>query len=69
MSQKIDDLDFEDISDIENVNEIYTNLFDKILLRQKERGKKFISDAEIDSLINNIKDEEGIKKFNNFKDK
>lgn len=65
----IDDCDVEDIDTINQVSEIYSELFSKILTRQKQRGKKFISDAKVDALIDQIKEEEGIKKFDDFKNK
>lgn len=63
----IDDMDTEDLPRIDKVLEIYSELTSKILARQKKKGKKFLSDAEIDDLINNTLKESNITKFKDYK--
>ena len=64
----------EDIDDValEKINSsrfFLEDTFDVVLSNQKKRGKEFLSDDEIDNLIDKIKKEEGlteIKKFNEY---
>ena len=59
-----DDVIINNISkSVELVNDCYTT----ILKLQKKRGKEFLSDDDIDSLIDKIYQEEGIQKFEEFK--
>ncbi len=44
----------------ERSREIYNLEIDKELKRQKDDGKEFISDSEVDDLVDRIKREEGI---------
>ena len=63
-------LDYSDNDILEKVEESLTLLDEctgSILKLQKKSGKEFLSDVDIDNLIDNIYSEEEIKKFEDFK--
>jgi hypothetical protein len=67
----IDDIDLEGKEKIESSRKDIEDSIGIVLSNQKKRGKEFLSDDEIDNLLDKIKKEEGlteIKKFNEYND-
>lgn len=63
----LDDLDDECDSNIDQSLKLIDKCLDIALQNQKNRGKEFLSDSEIDNIVDKVYKEEGVKKFDDFK--
>ena len=63
LKRVIDDLDLSGKEKIDSARFFLEECIDIVLSNQKKRGKEFLSNDEIDNLIDKIYKEEGIKKF------
>ena len=60
-SQYLDDETKQNILGLrETSHQIYNQEMDKELKRQKKDGKEFLSDSDVDDLVDNIKHEDGV---------
>lgn len=67
--KNLDDLDNVILEKVEESLVLLDECIESVLKQQKNSGKEFLSDVDVDNLIDNIYSEEGIKKFEDFKRK
>lgn len=71
LKKVVEDIDYVALEKINSSRSFIEETISVVLSNQKKRGKEFLSDDEIDNLLDKIKKEEGlteIKKFNEYND-